>query len=204
VRQAQGGRLADAASGNFLFADVDQAAQKCAGGEHNRRCRDVAAVDQPDPGHAPAPDDQVVGFGFNHIEIRRGADRVLHRPRVELAVGLGAGAAHGRALAAVEQAELDAARIGNAAHQSVQSVDFPDQVAFAKAADGRIAGHGADGGESMGHQGGSGAHASSRSRGFAAGVATTDDEDIEGIHGGRFNVGARSGQRKQPLSQCFT
>ena len=46
-------------------------------------------------------------------------DPPLHRELVELLVGLGAGAVHCRALAAVEHTELDAGAIRHAAHQAV-------------------------------------------------------------------------------------
>ena len=103
----------------------------------------------------------------------------LHRGGIELAVGLGARAAHRRALAAVENAELDAAGIGDSAHQAVERVDLPDQMALAEPADRRIAGHGADRRESVRDQRGRGAHARGRGRGFAAGVAAADHDDIE-------------------------
>ena len=95
----------------------------------------------------PSRDDEIVGLGFDHGEIWLRRDRALHRRRIELAVGLGARAAHRRALAAVEHAKLDAAGIGDAAHQAVERIDLAHQMALAEPADGRIAGHGADGRE---------------------------------------------------------
>ena len=99
--------------------------------------------------------------------------------RIKLAVGLGARTAHGRAFAAVQDTELDAAGVGNAAHEAVESVDFPHQMAFAEPANGRIAGHGADGRESVRHQGRFRAHTGAGSRGFTAGMAAADDDDVE-------------------------
>ena len=63
----------------------------------------------------------------------------LHRQAIELAVGLGARALHRRALAAVEDAELDAGGVGGAAHQPVERVDLAHQMALAEPADRRIA-----------------------------------------------------------------
>ena len=82
---------------------------------------------------------QFVRFAFDHLKIGRGADRGLHGLRIELAIGLRARTAHGRTFAAIQKAKLDAALIGHPAHEAVQRVDFPHQVAFAEAADGRIA-----------------------------------------------------------------
>ena len=79
------------------------------------------------------------------VEIGLRRERRLHRLAIELAVGLGARPAHGRALAAVEQAELDAGRIRDPAHQAVQRIDLAHQMALADPADRGIAGHLADG-----------------------------------------------------------
>ena len=143
--------------------------------------RDAAAIGGDDAGDAALLDDQVLDRGFDHLEVRRGADRRLHGLPVELAVGLGAGALHRRALAAVQHAELDAGRVGDAAHQAVERVDLAHQMALAEPADGRIAGHLADGREAVGDQRRARAHARGRGRGLAAGMAAADDDDIEGL-----------------------
>ena len=178
-RKSQRRRFADAAGGNLLFADMDEAAQECAGGEHHGAAGNLAAIGEFHAADAAIFENEIVGFGFDDLEIGRRANRGLHGLGVELAVGLGARAAHGRAFAAVQDAELDAAGVGDAAHEAVQSVDFPHQMALAEPANGRIAGHGADGRESMRHQGRFRAHAGRGSRGLAAGMAAANDDDVE-------------------------
>ncbi len=133
------------------------------------------------PQTRPSFDDEIVGLGFDHRRDWRFANRGLHGLRVKLAIGLGARAAHRRAFAAVENAELDAAGVGDAAHQAVEGIDFPHQMALAEPADGRIAGHGADGGEPVRHQRGFRAHAGGRSRGFTAGMAAANHDDVERV-----------------------
>ena len=173
-------RLADAAGRNLRLADMDQAAQKRAGGQNHRAGSEISRPSANlTPETRPFVDDQIVGLGFDHLKIRRRANRGLHRGRIELAIGLRARTAHGRAFAAIENAELDAAVVGDAAHQAVQCIDFADQMALAEPADRRIAGHRADGRESVRHQGRVRAHARGRGRGFAAGVAAADDDDVE-------------------------
>src|SRR6188508_2938906 len=54
-------------------------------------------------------------------------------------------------------------------------------MALAETADGRIAGHRSDGCEPMGHQRGLRTHPRSRARGLTAGVAATDNDDVEGV-----------------------
>ncbi len=68
----------------------------------------------------------------------------LHGMAVELAVGLGARPAHRRALAAVQDAELDAGAIDRPAHDAVERIDLAHQMALAEAADRRVARHLAD------------------------------------------------------------
>ncbi len=133
------------------------------------------------------------------LEAGGGADRGLHGLPVELAVGLGAGALDGGALGAVEQAELDAGSVGDAAHEAVEGVDLADQVAFAEAANGRVARHFADGGKPVGDEGRAGAHARCRAGGFDTRVAAAHDDDVVGVLGQRHGLDRaheRSSSRK--------
>lgn len=88
--------------------------------------------------------------------------------------------AHGRPdPAAVQHSELDATGIGDPPHQAVQGIDLANQMALAETADRGVAGHGADGREAVRHQGRLCPHPRSRARGFAAGMAAADDDDVE-------------------------
>ena len=136
-RQAEHRLLAEPAGRDGLFAAMDQAAEERAGGQDDGLGREAAAVEQDDACNPAVLDDQVVDFALDDLEVRLRRDRGLHRLPVELAVGLRAGPAHGRPLAAVEDAELDAGGIGDAAHQAVQRVDLAHQVALAEPADRR-------------------------------------------------------------------
>ena len=134
---------------------------------------------------------------------------MLHGSRIKLAISLGPRSAHGRPFAAIEQAKLNAGGICNAAHQTIQRVDFTDQMAFAKPADGWVARHGADAGKALGDERGARAHASGSRCSFAAGMPTTDDNDVKRFaHENPAAITARSirraisGQRHGPL--CFT
>ena len=126
-------------------------------------------------------DDQVLDRRLDHLEVGRRPDRRLHGGPVELAVGLGARALHRRPLGAVEQAELDAGRIGHPPHQPVQRIDLAHQMALAEPADGRVARHLADGGEPVRDERRARAHARRRSRRLAAGMAAADHDDVEGF-----------------------
>ena len=137
-------RLADAPGRDLCLADMDEAAEKGAGGQHDGAGAKLAPVREPDAGAAPVADEEVVGLAFDHVEIRLGRECGLHGAGIEPAVGLGARAAHGRALAPVEQAELDAGRVRHAPHEPVQRIDLAHEMPFPEPADGRVARHGAD------------------------------------------------------------
>ena len=126
-------------------------------------------------------EDQVLDRRLDHLQVGRRPDRRLHGGPVELAVGLGTGALHRRTLGAVEQAELDAGRVGDPPHQPVQRIDLAHQVPLAEPADGRIAGHLADGGEPVRDERRARAHARRRSRRLAARMAAADNDDVEGF-----------------------
>ena len=66
-------RLADAAGGDLLLADMDEAAQEGAGGEHHGAGADLAAIGGDDAGGLALLDDQVLDRGLDHLEVRRGA-----------------------------------------------------------------------------------------------------------------------------------
>ena len=174
---------------------MDQAVQEGAGGEHHGAGADLAAIGGDDAGDIAMLDDQVLDRSLDHLEVRRGADRCLHRPAVELAVGLGAGALHRRALAAVQHAELDAGGIGHLSHQAVERVDLADEMPLAEPANGRIAGHFADRREAVGDQRRARAYPRRRRRGLAAGMAAADDDhvvdaSVKGVGIPRFVHGA--------------
>jgi hypothetical protein len=171
-----------AAGGDLLLTAMDQAAQEGAGREHHRAGAHCPAVGRDDPGHGAVLDQQILHGALDHLQIGRRPDRGLHGGPVELAVGLGARALHGRPLGAVEQAELDAGRIGDPPHQAIERIDLPHQMALAEPADGRIAGHLADGGKAVRDQRRTRAHASRRSRSLAAGMAAADNDDVEGLN----------------------
>ena len=124
--------------------------------------------------------DQILDRRGDHIEICRRLDSGAHGLAIELAVGLGARALNGGPLRAVQHAELNAGLVGDAAHQPVQRVDLADQMALAEPANGRIAGHLADGLDLVRDQRRARAHARGRGRGLATGVSAANHDHIIG------------------------
>ena len=88
-----------------------------------------------DADDAVAFDHQVVDRLLEQRQVAAGFRGGGGSPPVEHAVGLRARRAHGRALARVEDAELDAGLVGRDGHRAAERVDLLDQVALADAAD---------------------------------------------------------------------
>jgi hypothetical protein len=111
-----------------------------------------------------------------------GAQESLHGLAVAPPVCLGAGTADRRPLASIEDAKLNARPVDRPAHEAVEGIDLPHQMAFAQSADGRIAGHDPDGRRVMGDQQAAGAQARGGGGGLAARMSPTDHNDIVRAH----------------------
>src|SRR5262245_2637782 len=120
---------------------MNKTAQKRAGRKHNGTGRNLAAPRRFDTGNPAVLENQVVGFGLDNLEAWNSADRGLHGSRVKLAVGLSARASHSGPFAAVQDPELDSAKVGDATHETVKRINFPNQMTLAEPANGGIARH---------------------------------------------------------------
>ncbi len=145
VGDAEGRRLARAAGGGLLLAQVDHAVEERARGEDGAAAAALDADGVADAGAPVALDEQAADARLAEPQVRLLLEQELHRPRVEPAIGLGAGRVDGWAAAAVEHAELDARRVGHDAHHAAEGVNLADELAFRQPADGRVAGHLGDG-----------------------------------------------------------
>ena len=178
------GGVAHPPGGKVLQADVDQAVEKGAGGDHHRPDPDLLVDRGAEADDAAVVDQQAVDRGLAERQVRLVLQHRLHPQAVEEAVGLGPGRADGRALAGVETAELDRGGVDVLRHLAAEGVDLPHQVALGQAADRRVAGHGADGvGVDDGDKGAA-AHPGGGQGRFAAGMAGADHGNIILIHGG--------------------
>ncbi len=87
-------------AGNLLFADMNEPAQKRAGGQNHRAAAEISRPSASlTPQTRPLSIRRSSASASITLQIRRCANRGLHRRRIELAVGLGARTAHGRAFA---------------------------------------------------------------------------------------------------------
>jgi hypothetical protein len=165
---------------------VDAATEKRAHREHDGRGTKFDAGHRDHAADALAFHDEVATLLLEQGEVGLVFELVADESLVELAIRLDARGAHCRALAGVERARLDRCGIGGARHHAAQSVDLLDQVAFANAADGRIAAHLAQGLDGLGQQQRARAHARGREGSLGTGVPATHDDYVKqccGDHG---------------------
>ncbi|MCY1349285.1 hypothetical protein D9M69_354670 [compost metagenome] len=172
-------RVAGAAAGIVLQTDVDKSAEEGAGGEHHGFREET----QTHLGHYALDlvvlDNQVIAGLLEYPQVRLVLEDFANGGLIENSVRLGAGGAYGRAFAAVQHTELDAAEVGGGRHGAAQGVDLLDQVALADAADGRVAAHLPEGFHVVGQQQGLHAHACCSERGFGAGMAAADHDHVK-------------------------
>src|ERR1017187_4818338 len=122
----------------------------------------------PQRGHLGLLDAQI-GFVFEYFP---------HPEAIQLLVHLRPRRPHGGTTRRIQQAELDAYRIGNFPHDAAQGIDLAHEVTLGDAADGRVAAHLRDQVQVHSDHGGAQANARAGSRGFTAGVAGADDNDV--------------------------
>ena len=105
-------RIAGPAGAVVLQADMDAAVEEGAGGQHHGPRSEANAHLRDGADDAVALEHQVVHRLLEQPQVRLVLQAAPDRRLVQHAVGLGARGAHGRALAAIEDAELDAGLVG--------------------------------------------------------------------------------------------
>ena len=112
------------------------------------------------------------------VEVLRLLTGLLHRELVELLVRLCAQCVDSRPLACVEHAELDAGLVRIDAHLAAERIELAHEMAFARAADRRVAGHQGNIIHRERRQKRPAADARSSQRRLHAGMASANDDDI--------------------------
>src|SRR6267143_610182 len=129
-----------------LGADVNATAEESAGCDDDGARAEATSVFRLDPGDARAGlvEEQIRDHALRELEGRELLEQRAHRATIERPVALCARGPDGRALGAIQHAELNGRAIGGAAHDAAQSIDFADDGTLRDAADRRIATHLAD------------------------------------------------------------
>ena len=178
-RQRQRRRIARPPAGVVLHADVDQAIEEGAGGEHHRRALEADAGLRHHAGHAIATYRDVIDRLLEQRQIGLVLQPPPHRRLVQHAVGLRPRGAHRRPFRGIEDAELDARLVGGRRHRPTQRIDLLDQMALADTADRRIAAHRAERLDVVGEQQRRRPHARRRQRRLGPGMAATDHDHVK-------------------------
>ena len=112
------------------------------------------------------------------------------------AIALRARTPDGRAARAVEDPELDAGGVGEAAHEPAEGVDLPHELPLGEAADRGVAGHPADRGGRRRQERRAPAHPRRGVRGLDPRVPAADDEDLVS-HGGIVSQSGLAGSSRR-------
>ena len=104
---------------------------------------------------------------------------MANRCLVQHAVGLCAGCPYRRAFGAIENAKLDACRVGRQRHRTAQRVNLFDQMPFADTADRRVATHLAQGFDVVRQQQRLATHACTRQRRLGASMPAAHNDHIK-------------------------
>ena len=116
-------------------------------------------------------------------------------------IALGARRPDGGAARSIEQAELDADRVGDFAHDAAERIYFADQMSLGDAAHGGVARHLRDQVHVERVEGGLQSHARGSHGGLASGMAGADDYNVELF--GELHFGGLGEPQKIYLSCYF-
>ena len=180
-RQAESRRVTGAAGAVVLQADMDAPVEKGASRQHDCLASKANANLCHGPDDPVAFQQQVIDRLLEQPQVRLVLQPLADRRLVEQPIGLCPGRAHRRALARIEDAELDAGFVGGQRHRAAQRVDLLDQVPLADAADRRVAAHLAERFDVVREQQRGAAHAGGGQRRLGAGMAAADNDDIKGL-----------------------
>jgi len=183
-RQAHRGWVARPACAVVLQAHVDAAIQEGAGRQYHRACPEAHTHLGDGAHHAVTLQHQVIHRLLEEpqpgLVLQPPADGRLVQHAVGLRPRCAHGrAAHGRALAAIEDAELDAGLVGGGRHRAAQGVHLLHQMALADAADAGVAAHLPKRLDVVRQQQRGAAHTCGGQRGLGAGMAATNDDHIK-------------------------
>jgi hypothetical protein len=175
------GPIAHSTALRIFHSDVHERAEESARGDDDRLASVGNAHRGHDSGHGVTVQDKIDQTPLLQIEVWLPfADR-FHSKLVRFFVGLGAGSADGGTFSRIQHSELNSGGVGVESHLATERVNFPDEMAFGQAADGRVAAHLGDRVEVHRQKKGLAAHPSGSEGGFATRVPGADHNHIVGF-----------------------
>ncbi len=192
-RQRVVGAIASPSATRARFARDQRATEKGSGRDDGRRGLNLATRSRDDATDFGTPIRSGTKPKANHLVLAEFQswlilERFFHCQRVEELVFLCPDCLHGRPFAGVEQAELEGRPIGRSRHFASERVDLSDDVALARATDGRIARHVTDAVEVWREDERRASGPRSRERGFASSMSGADDDHVIAWPGKRTHV----------------
>lgn len=155
-------------------------AEKSPGGDHHRPGAEATTLERFNPAQLPRRlENQSGNSALNGVKIGVFLEELPHRPPIKPAVALRARGPDCGALAPVEHAELQGRHIGCPPHDATEGIDLPNDRPLGDSADGWIAGHLANRLERARDDPNACAAARSRNGGLRAGVACSDNQNVE-------------------------
>ena len=177
--KGRGRRLPGTAGGVAPEADVDQAGKESPGGQHDGARPKFDAQLRAHADHAPALDQDVVYGLLEEQQVGLALEPPADRVPIKHAVGLRARRPHGGTLGSVQNAELNAGLVGGKGHRTAKGIHFLHQVTLADPADRWIARHLPQRLDAVRQEQRAPSHARRSKGSLGAGVAATDDDDVE-------------------------
>ena len=175
----------------LLFAAEHLAVEERPGRKNNRRGTQDHTVRQREPGHPIALEFQRRRFPLHNLQTGLRIEQAVNRGLEQFAVGLNTRPLHGRPLGRIEHPVMYGRCVGGTRNDTVKGIDLADKMALPKPTDRRIARHRADPVAPEADKRGARAHPRRCGGGFASGMATAHNNDIETEHDRRRY--ARSG-----------
>jgi hypothetical protein len=164
-----------------LGTDVYATAQKCPGRDNN-----AARAEAPSFQRLHAKDrlstfvdDKTRDGALNRSQARVLLEKMSDRTSIETAIALRSGRPDRWPLTAIQHAKLQHGKIGGLGHDAAQRIYFADYRTLGHSADCGVTRHLANGLERARNDRDASSDPSSSDSGFGAGVASTDDDDIE-------------------------
>ncbi|PRZ49392.1 hypothetical protein CLV89_102134 [Tritonibacter scottomollicae] len=121
---------------------------------------------------------EVNNFTFDNVKISLFFGGPKHFRFVYSTISLGARSLHSRTFPTIQKSELDTCEVRDAAHYTVQRIDFSDEMSFSQATNCRIAGHDTNTITAERYHSSSGAHSCCSMGCFGSGMPAAYDDDI--------------------------
>ncbi len=178
-RKRYRGRVTRTAASVVIQPHVDLPVEEGASGQYHGACAKGDANLRDGTDHAVALHHQVIHGLLEQHQVGLVFEPRANRLAIQHAVRLSAGGTYGRTLAGIQDTKLDPRLIRGCRHGAAHCIHLLDEMALANAADGRIAAHLTKGLDVVAQQQCLAAHTRSGECSFSAGVAATDNNDIE-------------------------